>query len=324
VILENFRLRVFRAVAEHLSFRKAGEALYLTQPAVTLQIKALEEELATKLFERSASGVRLTEAGKILRQYAEQMHHLADEAEVRLAGLKGETAGELVLGASTTIAQYVLPALLAEFSRIYPAIRLQMFSENTEHVAEGVANGRFGLGLIEGPAKRRDLRIQPWFDDEMVLVVPGGHEWAGLRVIAGEELAGVPLVMRERGSGSRHVVENGLQKMGIRLGSLRIVMELDSTEAILSCIEAGLGVGFVSEWALVRRIDTQLVSALQLSGGKISRTFALISALGPELQPSATTLERFLLDRVPPKPHPGPAVKDPSKTTGLLSTHRKR
>ena len=268
MLLENFRLKVFRAVAEHLSFRKAGEALYLTQPAVTLQIKALEEELGTKLFERSATGVRVTEAGKVLLQYAEQMHQLAGEAERRLAALKGEIAGDLVLGASTTIAQYVLPALLAEFSRAHPAIRLQVFSENTEHVAEGVANGRFGLGLIEGPPKRRDLKVNPWFDDELLLVVPAGHDWAGHGTIAPEALVGAPLVMRELGSGSRHVVENALQKAGLRLGSLRIVMELDSTEAILACVEAGLGVGFVSEWALLRRTNTHLIATLRLSAGR--------------------------------------------------------
>ncbi|MDR3698463.1 MAG: LysR substrate-binding domain-containing protein [Candidatus Sulfopaludibacter sp.] len=302
MVLENFRLRVFRAVAEHLSFRKAGEALYLTQPAVTLQIKALEEELGTKVFERSASGVHLTEAGKVLLECAGQMHQLAEEAEGRMASLKGEAAGDLVLGASTTIAQYVLPALLADFSRAYPGIRLRVFSGNTEHVAEGVATARFGLGLIEGPAKRRDLRVQPWFDDELLLVVPADHEWAGLGTVAPEALAGAPLVIRELGSGSRHILESGLQKAGIRLGSLRIVMELDSTEAILSCIEAGLGVGFVSEWALVRRSDTGRLATLRLSGGKMCRTFGLVSGQGPELQPSATILLRFLLDRVPPRP----------------------
>jgi DNA-binding transcriptional LysR family regulator len=300
VLLENFRLKVFRAVAEHLSFRKAGEVLYLTQPAVTLQIKALEDELGAKLFERSASGVRITEGGKLLLEYAEQMHRLATEAEGRLAALKGEIASDLILGASTTIAQYVLPRLLADFFRAYSAIRLQVFSENTEHVAEGVANGRFGLGLIEGPPRRRDLKVQPWFDDELLLVVPAGHEWAGLGTIAAEDLVGVPLVMRELGSGSRQVVESGLQKAGIRLGSLRIVMELDSTEAILSCIEAGLGVGFASEWALVRRAEAR-IATLRLSNGKISRTFSLVSAQGPELPPSAMALQRFLQDRVPSK-----------------------
>ena len=134
-MLENFRLKVFRAVAQSLSFRKAGEALYLTQPAVTLQIKTLEEELGARLFERSSSGVRLTEAGALLLDYAEQLHTLALAAENQLAGLKGEATGELILGASTTIAQY-------------------------------------GLGLIEGPALRRDLKIERWFDDELLVIVP--------------------------------------------------------------------------------------------------------------------------------------------------------
>lgn len=299
--LENFRLRVFRAVAQHLSFRKAGEMLYLTQPAVTLQIKALEEELGTKLFERSASGVRMTEAGQVLRGYANRLHQLAEEAEGRLAALKGEATGDLVLGASTTIAQYVLPVQLAEFARTYPAIRLQVFSENTEHVADGVATGRFGLGLIEGPPMRRDIHIESWFQDELLLVVPAGHEWAGLGSIAPEALLGMPLVMRERGSGSRHVVEQGLQKAGLRLGSLRIVMELDSTEAILSCIEAGLGVGFVSEWALAGRMDPRRLAALRLTGATICRAFSLVSPQGPELPLAAATLWRFLRDRVPPK-----------------------
>jgi len=301
-MLENFRLKVFRAVAEHLSFRKAGEALYLTQPAVTLQVKALEEELGTKLFERSASGVSLTHAGTVLLSYAGQLHLLAEDAQTKLAALKGQTAGELVLGASTTVAQYVLPALLAEFSRSFPEIQLQVFSENTEHIAEGVAAGRFGLGLIEGPPLRRDLRVDRWFDDELLLVVPCGHEWAGLGAIAVEKLLATPLVMRERGSGSRHVVEQGLQKAGLRLGSLRIVMELDSTEAILSCIEAGLGVGFVSEWAIARRSSAGSLVTLRLTGAAISRSFSFVTPQGPQVQPAAAAMRRFLEDRVPATP----------------------
>jgi DNA-binding transcriptional LysR family regulator len=289
-MLENFRLKVFRAVAEHLSFRKAGEALYLTQPAVTLQIKTLEAELGVKLFERKASGVCLTEAGRVLLGFAGDLHALAVEAEHQIARLSGGAAGELVLGASTTIAQYVLPAALAEFARAYPEIHLQVFSENTEQIAEGVAGGRFGLGLIEGPAMRTDLKLERWFDDELLLAVPASHEWAGLGEIEAKRLHEMPLVMRERGSGSRHVVERGLQKAGLRLGALRIVMELDSTEAILSCVEEGLGVGFVSEWAVMRR---PLV-LLRLKGAAMRRSFSFVSARGPELAAPAAAMLRFL------------------------------
>lgn len=156
-MLENFRLRMFRGVVEQLNSRKAGEQIYLTQPAVTLQIKTLEEELGTTRFERSASGVTLTTAGDTLLVYADKLGVLAEQAENQLASMKGGSAGELALGASTTIAQYVLPLRLAAFARRYPAIHLRVASENTEHIADGVATGRFGLGLIEGPAMRRDL-----------------------------------------------------------------------------------------------------------------------------------------------------------------------
>jgi DNA-binding transcriptional LysR family regulator len=192
--------------------RKAAEDLYLTQPAVTLQVKTLEEELGIKLFHRSSKGVALTEAGSLLLGYVDQLHRLAVEAETALSDLRGEATGGLVLGASTTIAQYVLPRILAEFSRRHPAIQLQVFSANTERIVEGVSSGRFGLGLIEGPALRRDVTVEPWFEDELFLVLPAGHEWAELKEIATEKIVDAPLVMRERGSGTRHIVERGLQK----------------------------------------------------------------------------------------------------------------
>ncbi len=301
-MLENFRLKVFRAVAEHLSFRKAGEALYLTQPAITQQVKALEEELGAKLFERSAKGVVLSEAGNRLLEYANRLSQLAEEAENHVASLKGEAAGSIVLGASTTIAQYVIPPHLAAFSRRFPSVQLQMITENTEKIAEGVATGRFDLGLIEGPPLRKDLRVQPWFEDELLLVVPVGHEWSALEAIPAEQLRGAHLVMRERGSGSRHVVEQALQRAGLRLGALHVAMELDSTEAILSCVEAGLGLGFVSRWALRRRAQTESLSTLRLAGQVITRLFSFVLPQGPALEPLAPTMMRFLQDSVPSSP----------------------
>jgi DNA-binding transcriptional LysR family regulator len=262
-------------VADHLSFRKAGEQLYLTQPAITLQIKTLEDEVGSKLFERRATGVTLTEAGKSLLHYAVHLASLAEEAENALTSLKGETRGELELGASTTIAQYVLPPRLAAFARYFPSVYLRVTSENTERIVEGVASGRFGLGLIEGPPLSREVKVETWFEDELVVVAPKGHEWASLGTIPAANLMGVPLLMRERGSGSRHVIEEGLQSAGLRLSQLTIAMELDSSEAILSCIEAGLGVGFASVWAFHRRgLDQNLALDRAVCGGNV---FCLLS-----------------------------------------------
>jgi DNA-binding transcriptional LysR family regulator len=293
-MLENFRLRVFRAVADHLSFRKAGEQLYLTQPAITLQIKTLEDEVGSKLFERRATGVTLTEAGKSLLHHAVQLARLAEEAENALANLKGETSGELLLGASTTIAQYVLPPRLAAFARRFPSVHLHVASENTERIVEGVALGRFGLGLIEGPPLSREIKVETWFEDELVVVVPKGHEWASLDSIPASNLMGVPLLMRERGSGSRHVIEEGLQRAGLRLGQLTIAMELDSSEAILSCIEAGLGVGFASVWAFNRRGLDRTLAKIHLEKHLLTRNFSFAMPATPNLSAPAAAMKRFL------------------------------
>lgn len=285
---------MFRAVAEHLSFRKAGEELYLSQPAVTLQIKALEEELGTAVFHRGARGVTLSASGEILLSYAARLHQLAEEAENAIADARGELQGELTVGASTTIAQYVLPVHLAAFARRHPAIRLQMFSQNTDRIGAGVAAGEYMLGFIEGPARRQDVRVEPWFEDELLVVVPKSHEWAEFGSVEPSKLVGEPLVMRERGSGSRHVVESGLQHAGIRLNSLRIVMELDSTEAILSCVEAGLGIGIVSQWAVERRSAARSLATLRLQGEPITRMFSFVLPRTPALPEQVTRMVQFL------------------------------
>jgi DNA-binding transcriptional LysR family regulator len=293
-MLENFRLRVFRAVAGHLSFRKAAEQLYLTQPAITLQIKTLEDEMGARLFERRATGVTLTEAGKSLLPYAVQLARMAEEAENTLAQLKGEASGELALGASTTIAQYVLPSHLAGFARRFPSIHLRVSSENTERIVEGVVSGRFGLGLIEGPSRSREVKVERWFADELVIVVPKSHEWASLSSIPAASLVGVPLLMRERGSGSRRVIEQGLQKAGLRLNHLTIAMELDSTEAILSCIEAGLGIGFASVWAVDRRGLDRTFAKIHVEKHLLTRNFSFALPVAPNLSTPAAAMKRFL------------------------------
>lgn len=297
VSLDNFRLIVFRAVAEH-SFRKAAEELYLTQPAVSLQIKALEEEIGVQLFDRSGSQIALTEAGKILLNYSLRSNALLVQAQQEIAALSGEHAGNLALGASTTIAQYVLPRLLGEFSKAYPRVHLTMISGNTEQIVEAVEEQTIELGLIEGPARSRDVKAESFLEDELVLIVPSAHEWAELKSISCSEIAAAPLLMRERGSGTRRVVEMALESQCVKLSSLQIVMELDSTEAIKSAVEAGLGVGFVSRWAIAK--DTRLDNNFKIvavEGLRIQREFQLVHATGPEPQGLALHFRSFLFSR---------------------------
>lgn len=296
--LENFRLVVFRAVGEQLSFRKAAEELYLTQPAVSLQIKALEEDLGVQLFDRSGAHIALTEAGRVLREYAEQGNELLVQAEQAIAALSGEHAGQLSLGASTTIAQYVLPRLLGQFRREHPRVAPTLMSGNTEHIVEAVAGQKIALGFIEGPARSREVKTEPFLEDELVLIAPSAHEWAERALVSCAEVASVPLLMRERGSGTRHVVEMALERQGVKRSSLHIVMELDSTEAIKSAVEAGLGIGFVSRWAIGKdlRLDSSF-RIVEVEGLRIRRQFLVAFAAGPEPHGVAKEFRRFVMER---------------------------
>ncbi len=296
--LENFRLVVFRAVAQQLSFRKAAEELYLTQPAVSLQIKALEEDLGVQLFDRTGSRIALTPAGNTLLRYAEQVNTLLVRAEQEVNALSGEHAGHLALGASTTIAQYVLPRLLSEFRREHPRVQPTLISGNTERIVSAVAQQQIALGFIEGPAHSREVKTEPFLVDELVLIVPAAHEWAERAAVPCVEITAIPLLMRERGSGSRHVVELALERQHIKRSALQIVMELDSTEAIKSAVEAGLGAGFVSRWALAK--DARLGSSFRLveiEGLRIRRDFLLAYAAVPGPQGLAQEFRRFLCAR---------------------------
>ena len=296
--LDNFRLVVFRAVAEQHSFRKAAEELYLTQPAVSLQIKALEEDIGVQLFDRTGARIALTQAGKVLLGYSRRANALFVQAEHEIAALSGDHAGQLALGASSTIAQYVLPRLLGEFSREHPRVHPTMISGNTEHIVEAVEEQKIALGLIEGPARSRDVKAEPFLEDELVLIVSAAHEWAELKSIPCSEIAAAPLLMRERGSGTRRVVEMALARQGVKANSLHIVMELDSTEAIKSAVEAGLGVGFVSRWAIAK--DLRLNNSfriVEVEGLRIKREFLLAYPAGPEPQGLAQEFRRFLFSR---------------------------
>ncbi len=296
--LENFRLVVFRAVAEQCSFRKAAEELYLTQPAVSLQIKALEEDLGVQLFDRTGSRIALTEAGKTLLEYARQVNTLLTEAEHRIAALSGEHAGHLALGASTTIAQYVLPRLLGDFRREHPRVQPTLISGNTEQIVSAVVQQQIDLGLIEGPAHSRDLKTEPFLVDELVLIVPAAHEWAERATITSAEITATPLLMRERGSGTRRIVEMALQRHHVGRASLNIVMELDSTEAIKSAVDAGLGAGFVSRWAIAK--DMRVGSSfriVEIEGVRLQREFLIACTSSPGLQGLAQEFRRFLFAR---------------------------
>jgi len=292
--LENFRLKVFRTVAEYMNFHKAAEHLFLTQPAVTLQIKALEDDLGVRLFDRTAGRISLTRQGSILLSYAGKIAALTAEAEQELGCKSGKVSGQLSLGVSTTIAQYVLPRLLGAFLAEYPAVQFSLHSGNTSQVVQLLLDSKVSIGLIEGPSRDRGVRNEPFMEDELVLITPRQFE---LDHLSGSQFLASNLLMREQGSGSRRVVETALEKAGFKLKSFKKVIDLDSTEAIKSAVEAGLGIGFVSRWAISKELELGTLKVAQASGIKITRHFALVTRTGPEPHGPAGALREFALSR---------------------------
>lgn len=292
-MIENFRLRVFRAVAHHLNFSRAAEELLLTQPAVTQQIKALEEELGVPLFDRGGGRIALTPGGIALVPFADRMRVLGEEAVAAVAGAYGHQAGELTLGASQTIGQYLLPNFISGFLKTNPKVRVSARSGNTNEMLECLTSGSIQLALIEGPEQRKDVHIEPFMEDHLVLVVPSAHEWADHEITL-EELKREPLLMREYGSGSRRVIEQALISAGLKPKDLTISIELDSTEGLLSAVEAGLGVTFVSRWAVRNQLSLGTLKLARVRGLKLSRRFSMAYAAGPEPIGSVGAFRNFL------------------------------
>ncbi len=292
--IENFRLVVFRAVARHASFSRAAEELLLTQPAVTQQIKALEEQFGRPLFHRGGGRISLTPGGAALLPLAEQIKVLSEEAFAAVAKAYGQEAGELHLGASQTIAQYLLPTIIASFLRTNPQIRFTARSGNSDQVLAALLSGEVQIALLEGPEQRTDLHIEPFMEDHMVLVVPSNHEWAGHKITL-DALRTQPLLVREFGSGSRRIVEQALANAGLKTKDLNISMELDSTEGLLNGVEAGLGVTFVSRWAVRNQLALGSLKLARVDGLKLSRSLSLAYPSGPEPSGNVGAFRTFLL-----------------------------
>jgi DNA-binding transcriptional LysR family regulator len=294
--MENFRLKVFRVVAMHLNFSRAAEELLLTQPAVTQQIKALEDEYGVPLFDRSGGRIALTPGGAALLPFAEKLKAISDEAFAAVASAAGKHGGKLALGASQTIGQYLLPKLVAGFLRENPRISITAASGNSDAMLEALVAHRIQLALIEGPALRKDIHVEPFMEDQMVLVVPASHEWADHEIDI-SLLKAAPLLMREFGSGSRRVVENALAKAGLKKKEINVRMELDSTEGLLSAVEAGLGVTFVSRWAVRNQLSLGTLKLARVRNLKLSRMFSLAYPAGPAPTGSAGAFRAFLLSQ---------------------------
>ncbi len=240
------RLQVFHAVAKHLSFTKAAEALFMTQPAVTFQIKQLEEHFNTRLFERGHGRIALTPAGEVVLEYAERILALSAELDTRLKEMTGEVGGPLLVGASTTIAESLLPQVLGDFKSKFPKVHPRLVVANSESVENRVSEHTLDIGFIESPSHLPNVVTDVCCEDELQAVCAPSHPLARLKTATPKQIAQYPFISRESGSGTREVIDQYFQKAGVTPDTLNVVMELGSPEALKGLVATGIGFTIMS------------------------------------------------------------------------------
>ena len=270
------RLKVFHTVARLLSFTKAAEELHMTQPAVTFQIRQLEEYFNTRLFDRTHNKVNLTPAGERVSEFAERIFDLYEEMENRVRDLTGEISGALTIGASTTIAEYMLPALLGEFKNRYPDINLRLKVSNSEGIVSMVEHNVIDLGVVESPVSNKNLIVEVCHDDQLVVVAAPDHELVkrGGKVSA-SDIVRYPFVSREEGSGTRDVIMHYLLEHKVTPSDMTFSLELGSPEAIKGAVEAGMGITILSRSIIGKELKLNMLAELELDP-PLSRPFSFV------------------------------------------------
>src|SRR6266446_6587040 len=280
MLMDTRQLAAFVAVVEKKSFSQAAERLGVTQPAVSLQIRALEKRLGVQLLDRSGRRVEPTEAGQRLYRSAQRL--LAQEEQL-LAELGGEAEGELTgrleIGASTGPGGTVLPVVLGEFQQRHPAVHVALSVSDTQHVIEQVARREFELGVVGAQRRHRGVVFEPFFRDEVVLAVPRGHRFAN-RSVTLDELKTEPLVLMQEGAGVRQVIEEELRAVGVRLRDLDVQLELGLQESARSAVLAGYGVTFISRSAIESDLAAGTVAVARVEGLEPSREISLVRSTG--------------------------------------------
>jgi DNA-binding transcriptional LysR family regulator len=291
------RLQVFYTVAKQLSFTKAAEQLFMTQPAVTFQVKQLEEHYNTRLFERSHGRIALTPAGRLVMEYAERILGLNEELETRVGELTGAVSGPLLLGASTTIAEVILPQVLGEFKARHPQVQAYMTVGNSETIEHRVADHSLDLGLIESPSHLPSLHTEVCCEDELVMICAPGHRLARLASVTPEQIVAEPYVSRESGSGTREFADQYFRRNHMSPDDLNIIMELGSGEAIKGVVETGAGVSVMSRARVVKELKLGVLVALPLEP-RLIRTLSFVHPKEKFRSRLLTTFIEFAADRM--------------------------
>lgn len=291
------RLQVFYTVAKQLSFTRAADQLFMTQPAVTFQIKQLEEHFNARLFERSHGKIALTPAGRLVMDYAERILGLSEEMETRVAELTGAMGGRLLLGASTTIAEFILPRILGEFTVQHPQVHTHLTVGNSEMIENRVADHTLDVGLIESPSHLPSLSTSVCCEDELVVVCAPTHKFAKVESVRPQELVGERFVSRELGSGTREFMDQYLRDCKVAPEDLDMVMELGSPETIKGVVETGLGVSIMSRSRVAKERKLGTLAAVALEP-RLIRTFSFVHPKEKFRSKLLTTFIEFAAQRM--------------------------
>lgn len=277
----DYRLKVFHTVASRSSFTKASEELNISQPAVTKHIKEIENQLNTKLFDRKGTTIQLTQSGKVLFEYAERVRNIFRDLEFEINQINQQHKGKLIIGASTTVAQYILPEILAKFNSYYKDIKIELVTHNTEIISDLLKEGKIDLGIIEGESQSNYFEYQTFKADEIVLVAKANHSLAN-KILNLKDLYNLELIFREQGSGSLEFIQNRLKEKGISLDQLNIVMQLGSSESIKNYLLHSNSLAFLSISTVLNELKNNQLSIIDIKNFSIERNFHYILPKGEQ------------------------------------------
>jgi len=274
--MEDHKLKVFCTVAETKSFSKTSEIIHLTQPAVSLQVQALEEIYETKLFDRTSGSINLTPSGEVLYKYAKDILALYALAEKDISKITGLVKGSIKIGAGTTFGNHILPSIIVDFKRTHPKIEIDVFIGNTKRIMDLLHAGAVDVGIVGDVPSKSKVVVEPIMSDELYFIAPPDHPWSKKKTISVLEIQKEPIVFREEGSGTRLIIERFLADNGVSVSNLQIAVILGSTSSIKEAVEKGMGVSILSKWAVRKEVQRGILKAIAPKEGRITREFSLV------------------------------------------------
>lgn len=277
----DYRLKVFHTVATRLSFTKASEELHISQPAVTKHIKEIEVQLETKLFDRKGTSIQLTQSGKILYEYAEKIRNIYRDLEFEISQINQQHKGKLIIGASTTVAQYILPEILAKFNSYYKDIKIELLTGNTEAISTLLKEEKIDLGIIEGESQSSYFDYKTFKEDEIVLTAKSDHPLAH-KTLNIKDLSDLNLIFREQGSGTLEFIQNRLKEKGVNIHELNTVIQLGSSESIKNYLLHSDCMAFLSISTILNELKNNVLTVIDIKNFSIERDFHFILLKGEQ------------------------------------------